>query len=67
MQKVSFITCTNCTKNLSRNMDIYKGAIVTWAIGPWDGLFFCPAPKFGAHNIGFYYHDKILHSGGLNI
>ena len=24
---------------------IYIGAIVTWATGPWDGLFFCPAPK----------------------
>ena len=31
------------------NFKIHKGAILTWATGPWDGLFFCPAPKVGAH------------------
>ena len=25
---------------------IIKGAIVSWATRPWDGLFFCPAPKY---------------------
>ena len=26
-------------------IDMIIGAILTWATGPWDRLFFCPAPK----------------------
>ena len=31
--------------NASDDTGMYIGAIVTWATGPWDGLFFCPAPN----------------------
>ena len=35
--------------NKYRIIMILKGAILTWATGPWDRLFLCPAPKFGVH------------------